>query len=175
MLDAPLRDLVAAVEKEEQAENMDEDDDLDEEDLPLALRAPQPAGGALLVQPTHSAGAQTGGISSAGQVVVTDRNSNLDADMIIKHMKVSLPLLKVADADPTLMCLLLNHLLSTCAKKGVTMDVPQGAKVEKSPLQLYVQKHRILAESHGVTSAAPSRPLGLTGLGICAHSVGRPR
>ena len=76
MLDAPLRDLVAA---EEEAENMNEDEDLDKKDLPLALRALQPAGGVPSVQPMGSDGVQTGGISSAGRVVATDRNSNLDA------------------------------------------------------------------------------------------------
>ena len=64
-------------------------------------------------------------------------------------MKVSLPLLKAANADPVLTHLLLNHFLSTCAKKGVTIDVPQGAKVEEIPLPLYMQECRILAELHG--------------------------
>ena len=150
MLDTPLRDLVAAVEEEEEAENMDKYDDLDpKDDLPLALRALQPAGGVPPVQPMCSAGVQTGSISSAGRVVVTDRNSNLDAGTIVKRMKVSLPLLKAADVDPVLTCLLLNHLLSTCAKKGVTIDVPQGAKVEEIPLLLYAQECGILTKLDG--------------------------
>ena len=46
MLEAPLSDLVAAVEEEAEEEHMDEDDDLDPKDgLPLTLRALQPAGG----------------------------------------------------------------------------------------------------------------------------------
>ena len=66
VLDAPLRDLVAMVEEEEEAENMDKDDDLDEGDMPLALRALQPAVGVPSVWPTCSAGVQTGSISPAG-------------------------------------------------------------------------------------------------------------
>ena len=72
----------------------------------------------------------------------------MDAGTIVRRMKVSLPLLKAADADPALTRLLLNHLLSACAKKGHTIDVPEGAKVEMIPLPLYAQERRILAESH---------------------------
>ena len=50
VLEAPLCDLVAAVEDEEQeVDEMEEDEDLEEDDLqdiPLALRALQPTGSA---------------------------------------------------------------------------------------------------------------------------------
>ena len=91
MLKAPLSDLVAAVEEEAEEEHMDKDDDLDPKDnLPLALRALQPAGGVPSMRPMRSVGVQTGGISSVGRVVATDRNSNLDAGTIVKRVKVSL-------------------------------------------------------------------------------------
>ena len=81
--------------------------------------------------------------------MAADKTQGLDAGTIVRRMKVSLPLLKAADADPALTRLLLNHLLSTCVKKGQTIDVPEGAKVEEIPTPLFAQERRILAESKG--------------------------
>ena len=76
-------------------------------------------------------------------------------------MKVSLPLLKVVEADPALTRLLLNHLLQSCSKHGQTIDVPEGTKVEEVPMGLYAQERHILTELHSKDFAATEPVLAL--------------
>ena len=76
-------------------------------------------------------------------------------------MKVSLPLLKAAETDPALTRLLINHLLQLCSKRGQTIDVAEGTKVEEVPMGLYAQERRILAESHSKDFAATEQVLAL--------------
>ena len=76
-------------------------------------------------------------------------------------MKVSLPRLKVEEADPALTCLLLNHLLESCSKRGQTIAVPEGTKVEEVPMGLCAQERHILAESRSKDFAATEQALAL--------------
>ena len=76
-------------------------------------------------------------------------------------MKVSLPLLKVVEADPAFTCLLLNHLLQSCSKCSQTIDVLEGTKVEEVLMGLYTQEGRIIAESHSKDFADTEQALAL--------------
>ena len=92
-------------------------------------------------------------------MVASERPVALDAGTIVCHMMVSLFLMKAAEVDQALTHLLLNHLLQMCAKRGQTIDMPEGAKVEEVPPALHEQEWHILAESHSEGFASMKRVL----------------
>ena len=79
----------------------------------MALRATQPAGSIPIVE-GRSAGVQTGGVAGAGRAVVkapSDEPLPIDVGTLIKHIKVTVPLLCVAKEDPGVLETMLNMLL----------------------------------------------------------------
>ena len=110
----------------------DDEDDLDEEEydpadaILLALRAAAPAGSIASLRPptTRSTGAQTGGVRGAGRTLAAPKPEGVDAGTLVRQLRVSLPLLKAANADQGLLDLLLNALISAKVKRGKSVTIP---------------------------------------------------
>ena len=64
---------------------------------------------------TRTIGAQTGGVTTAGRVVrvgLPKAPPSMDAGMLLKRLRVTLPMVKVADNDQAFNDLILNHLMA---------------------------------------------------------------
>lgn len=126
-------DLVAALD------NMEED--IPDEEGPYAAAPVRPT--------TRSVSAQTGGVTSAGRVVQrgTKNPAGLDAGTLLKRLRVTLPMVKAADNDQAFNDLILNHLIAQNVRKGRPIVVPDDARVDPIPPQLFNEERRILAAS----------------------------
>ena len=72
---------------------------------------------------------------------------DMDARTLVRHLWVSLPLLKVANADQGLIDLFLNSLIVAKTRHGKAMMVPHDTSIDKMPTPLFTQELKILTES----------------------------
>ena len=78
----------------------------------------------------------------------------MDAGTLVKRMKVTLPLIKALSVDQGLTNLLLNHLIASATKAGATITLPEGAKHEVIPADLFESERRLHAQSSLDNAAA---------------------
>ena len=71
----------------------------------------------------------------------------VDAGTLIRHLRVSVPLLRAAKVDQGLLETMLNYLVSLNAAAGRPVTLPKGCKTEYLPPEVFEAERRVLVQS----------------------------
>ena len=76
-----------------------------------------------------------------------EKDITVDAGTLVKCMKATLPLIKALSVDQGLTNLLLNHLIASATKASASITLPEGAKHEVIPADLFESECRLHVQS----------------------------